>query len=142
MRGSRRSRFVCGPYDWTTTHNLRQWLPREISIGGQLIAASGAEASYEVRADQIIDLRIPLEESEFALLRQMCQYARRSSEIITWYPNAIELASHDAYLFFPRAGEQLGPGTPDPEYPLVAEYAIALRKADGTPWEVPYFEAA
>lgn len=139
-----RSRFDYGIGGSTATLEFqlpaRAWDNREDAIGGRRIAAGGVGASFVVRRDEIIVLRLRFRESEWPSVLAFLHWGQ-AEETFIWYPDANELlTSFTVYLHSPAMGTSIVPNRLG-DFPKVMELAIELRRVDlpETPFGLDYY---
>lgn len=139
-----RSRFVYGltPTDWTTTLPTRAWGRRTGTVAaGSRTAAGGVPAAYVVRRDHVLSLTVRIYEAEWPDLHGVIEWGQ-FAEQFTWYPDAgglVHALGYAVWLEHPQAPNDVTPNRSD-EYPLVLEQEIHLRRADGLPWDLDFYD--
>jgi hypothetical protein len=136
-----RSRFVGTGLDVTIALPVRPWRPSSPTIGGREISAAGVPASYIVRRDNVLLMRLRFEEQDWPDVLSVLEYGQ-SDRVLTWYPDAGEATSHEVYLEHPAAGEDILPERQTEGADWVLELDIALRSVDGSSLWQAYFRAA
>jgi hypothetical protein len=134
----RRSRFEYTGGSFEATVSSPPWDPAQETEGGSDIAASGVPASYNVRKDHLIKLRLRIWESEYEAFEAGLIEFGQSAEAFTWLPDADEVEGYLVYLQEPARGAKLEPAR-DSNFPRLFEVSIVLRSADGSLPFRPYF---
>lgn len=137
----RRSRFDYSATSFTTILSAKPWTPGSRTVGGRRIAASGAQASYVVRRDSLLDVPIRFYESEWLAVANLIEWGQDDGQI-TWYPDADDTAtSFTVYLDSHAPAEDVTPER-NGDFPRVFEITLRLRAVgSGTVW-TPYFSLA
>lgn len=134
----RRARFDFAGLTWETSISAQDWIPMDEAVGGQRISAAGIPASYTVRRDVLLEIRLRVRESEWPSLLNLITYGQ-TAESFVWFPDADNAEEFfDVYLHAPVAGERFAPSRMA-DYPQVFEASLTLRGA-GTdaPWKNYY----
>lgn len=106
----------------------RPWTPTPNAVGGRRIAASGSQASYKVRQDELVEKRIRFSEEEWPSVRDWLVWAQ-GSDSFAWYDEQTDTATVEVvYLHAPEMGQAIRPER-DGQFPLVFEISITLRLA-------------
>lgn len=109
------------------------------TVGGTLEAGSGAVASFVVRRDHWLTVPVRVDETEvaefFAFLR-----AAQSGGAIVWTPDRdVPGVTFAVRLAAPTGADDVTP-EPDGSFPAVGVVTLTLRKADGSAWDLDYFD--
>lgn len=120
------------------TISQRPWIPDSIGVGGSSVAAAGAGEAFEVRRDEILEVRLRFFEMQWPAVRAWLTWAQRTQGSFYFYMEAgVPASARLAYLHSPQMGESMKPERG--EYPGTYERTVELRSADGTPWDRAYF---
>lgn len=135
------SRFVWGvvggEVEWVTSLPAMPWDRFQDTEGGSAIAASGVPASFVIREDHVLIVRLRLWEEEWADLLELIAWGQGSNSFL-WYPDDAVDDSYEVYLHAPRAGQRFQPTRGD--FPGLLEVSIELRRVDGGTWPLSFFQ--
>lgn len=108
--------------------------------GGDIESDAAFPAAYIVRTDYRLAIPLRYYESEWPEVRALLEYAQTGA-VITWFPDLESEDSFDVYIDSPAIGEDII-STPDGNYPRALSLTIVIRRVDGLPWDLGYFEEA
>jgi hypothetical protein len=102
----RRPRFVYGNPVVTFTPSIPQdpWIPPSRSVGGVAWSMARQSASFVVRRDGDLDLTVRFHEWEWPAFLDWLHFAQTAAPF-TFYPDANEATSYQAFLVSPHYGE-------------------------------------
>jgi hypothetical protein len=104
------------------------------AVGGVRVSAAGIPASYIVRRETLVDVPVRFTEAEWPDVLALVTFGQ-SSQVLTWYPDALEAENFQVYLQKPAAGEGWSPNRLG-DYPRAFEVTLQLRGASGAaPWQ-------
>lgn len=143
MSHRRRPRFEVGGLVWEASLPCYPWILEDTSIGGRDTSAAGVPASYVVRWDALVNLRLRLREAEWPELLAVLAAGQEAdgsgAGVITWYPDALVDASIAVWLEAPAHGEEFAPSRLE-NLPRLMELDIVLRAEDQAEAFQKYFE--
>lgn len=133
-----RPRFVVNGLDYSFSFPMR---PPDFpvgGVGGSDTSAAGFPASYGVRDDYLLDVRLRFFESERADVEALILEMQKHFTTIAFYPDQDVGTSQACYLEAPARGSRWQP-VRDVSYPKAFELTITLRSIVGA-WSIEYFE--
>lgn len=116
------------------------WAHQLKHVGGDIESDAAFPAGYIVRTDYRLALPLRFYESEWPEVRALIEYGQTGAPI-TWFPDLESEESFDVYLDAPAIGEDFV-AEPDAQYPRALGLTIIIRRVDGEPWDLVYFEEA
>lgn len=128
------------PTVWRPEFPPALWTEEEDTVGGSGIAAGGAMSGYVVREDRLLVVPFRFMAEDWATLQALLAWAFTGATF-TFEPDPDERPDVvlTVNLHAPRAGERVRPAT-DPQYPRLRVLELTLRRADGEPFLLDYFE--
>jgi hypothetical protein len=105
-------------------------------VGGSDTSAAGFPASYGVRDDHMLDVRLRFFEYERPEVEELILEMQRHSTTILFYPDRTIDASQTCYLEAPARGSEWTP-TRDSGFPGAMELRVRFRSIVGA-WSINY----
>lgn len=122
----------------TFTVPMRLWEPESIGVGGSGVSAAGIPESFEIRRDEVVNVKIRFTEAEWADVRTWLIWAHRnpSTAFTFYFQRSPDLPSGgvSCYLEKPKPTESIKPTRGETKGTF--ELDLTLRSTTGTPIDV------
>jgi hypothetical protein len=111
------------------SYPMELWLPVSGGVGGSARVASGAGEAYELRRDQMVDLGVRFDETEWPVVEAWLRWMQQTFGSCQFYFDRFNLpgANFTADLETPKLGEEIKP-TRDTQYPAAMTIPVRLRQ--------------
>lgn len=139
MRRPRLS-FGTGPTVFRLELPPQLWREGRATVGGSGRSAAGVLAGYTVREDHLLTVPIRFYSHEWASVLALIAWAETGAAFtFEPDPDARPDVVLSVTLESPKAGEEITP-EPDSQYPRVRVQSLVLRREDGEPFLLDYFD--